>query len=148
MSDIKMNLSDFKKLSAEKKVQYINDRADGEMSLRDIEKKYFNFANLSKYVDNELYKWDRNQKKYIKNENRNKKTKNEDAVKLTNEEIIFIKELYKTSKMIDGEKDDKLITRSIRIDEQVINDFALYCKRNNYKQSIALKIALNNFMNK
>ena len=70
---------------------------------------------------------------------------------LTEEEIDFVKNLYKqhlvTQKVTQDNQEVKLITRSIRVEAEVINSFANYCKKNNIKQSTALKIALQNFMN-
>lgn len=70
---------------------------------------------------------------------------------LTKEEIDFVKNLYKqhliTQKITQDNKETNLITRSVRVEAEVINSFAKYCKKNNIKQSIALKIALQNFMN-
>lgn len=70
---------------------------------------------------------------------------------LTEEEIDFVKNLYKqhliTQKVTQDNQEVKLITRSIRVEAEVINRFSNYCKKNNIKQSTALKIALQNFMN-
>ena len=77
----------------------------------------------------------------------------EDKYNLSNDEIMFIKKLYQQHKVTqkitqDTNTEENLIARSIRIDKNIINTFAKYCKNNNIKQSTALRIALENFMKK
>lgn len=139
----KMTLTEFKKLSTMEQVELINKFADGEKNLKDIEKEHFTFTNINKYINRAEAYWNGEQKKYTLIEPR------QDV--FTAEEIMFIKKLYKQHTITqnvtqDINEPEELITRSIRIDKTVIDTFAQYCKDNNLKQSTALKIALQNFM--
>lgn len=141
----KMTLEAFKKLSTIEKIDYINKFADGKKNLRDIEKEYFTFTNIGKYINRAEAYWDGDKKKYIYIEPR------EDI--FTTEEILFIKSLYKQHKVTQSitqetTVSENIITRSVRVDKDTIETFAKYCKDNNIKQSTALKFALESFMQK
>lgn len=69
--------------------------------------------------------------------------------KLTDDEINFIKMLYKQhqqQKNINDMKLEKIITRSIRVDQNAIESFADYCKKNNLNQSKVLSKILLDFI--
>ena len=139
----KMTLEEFKALDTSEQVEYVNKFADGKKNLRDIEKENFTFINIGKYIDRAEAYWDGDKKKYIYIEPK------QDI--FTREEIIFIKNLYKQHKVTqditqETTANENLITRSVRVDKDTIDTFAKYCKDNNIKQSTALKIALENFM--
>jgi hypothetical protein len=140
----KMTLNEFKKLTTKEQIEYVNKFADGEKTLKEIEKENFEFTNIGKYIDRAKGYWDGDIKKYVYIEPKKQEI-------FTPEEIIFIKNLYKqhtiTQNVTQRENEpEELITRSIRIDKDTIDTFAKYCKDNNIKQSTALKIALQNFM--
>lgn len=138
----KMTLAEFKALSTKEQVDLVNQFADGKKNLKDIEKEHFTFTNVNKYINRAEAYWSGEQKKYILIEN------NEQYI-FTEKEILFIKNLYKQHTITqDNTNEEELITRSIRIDKTTIDNFAKYCKDNNIKQSTALKIALQNFMQK
>lgn len=138
----KMTLAEFKDLDTKEQVEYINKFADGKKNLKDIEKEHFTFTNVNKYINRAEAYWSGEQKKYILIEH------NEQYI-FTEKEIMFIKNLYKQHTITqDNTNEEELITRSIRIDKTTIDNFAKYCKDNNIKQSTALKIALQNFMQK
>lgn len=140
----KMTLEEFKVLDTAEQVAYVNKFADGKKNLKDIEKEYFTFTNIGKYINRAEAFWNGDTKKYIYIEPK------EDV--FTAEEIMFIKNLYKQHKVTqvitqETMVEENLITRSIRVDKNAIETFAKYCKDNNIKQSTALKIALENFIN-
>ena len=139
----KMDLKEFKNLTTTEQVELINKYADGILNLRDIEKKYFTFTNISKYINRENAYWDGEKKKYVlikKN------------AELSTDEINFIKMLYKQHQIklkIEAGSDlnpADIITRSIRVKKETINKFALFCKENNLNQATALTKALEDFM--
>lgn len=141
----KMTLDEFKVLDTAKQVEYVNKFADGKKTLKNIEEEYFEFTNIGKYINRAEAYWDGDKRKYILIEPKQNI--------FTKEEIMFIKQLYNQHKIAQSIAqetitNENLITRSIRIDEGTINEFAKYCKANNIKQSTALKIALEEFMNK
>ena len=139
----KMDLREFKELTTKEQVELINKYADGILNLKDIEKKYFTFTNINKYIDRRNAFWDGQQKKYIL-------IKKEDG--LSPDEINFIKMLYKQHQMklkIEADvnlNQSDIITRSIRVEKTTINKFALFCKENNLNQATALTKALEDFM--
>ena len=138
----KMDLREFKELTTKEQVELINKYADGILNLKDIEKKYFTFTNINKYIDRKNAFWDGQQKKYIL-------IKKEE---LSPDEINFIKMLYKQHKIklkIEADvnlNQSDIITRSIRVEKTTINKFALFCKENNLNQATALTKALEDFM--
>lgn len=140
----KMTLKEFKELRTIEQIEYINKFTDGKKTLKDIEKEHFTFTNIGKYIDRAEGYWDGDIKRYIHIEPKEEKI-------FTEEEILFIKNLYKqhtiTQDVTQKESEhEELITRSVRVDKKTIDTFAKYCKDNNIKQSTALKIALENFM--
>lgn len=139
----KMTLNEFKKLTTKEQIEYVNKFADGKKTLKEIEKENFEFTNIGKYIDRAEGYWDGDIKRYIHIEPK------QDI--FTTEEILFIKDLYikhtLATQLITQKESEELITRSIRVDKDTIDTFAKYCKDNNIKQSTALKIALENFMN-
>lgn len=140
----KMTLNEFKKLTTKEQIEYVNEFADGKKTLKDIEKEHFTFTNIGKYINRAEGYWDGDIKRYIHIEPK--------QYIFTEEEILFIKDLYKKHTLAtqlitqDNTHEEELITRSIRIDKTTIDTFAKYCKDNNIKQSTALKIALENFI--
>lgn len=141
----KMTLTDFKKLSTTEQVNLINKYCNGEKTLTEIEKEYFTFTNIGKYINREEAYWNGDKKKYIL-------IKQKQEI-FTEEEIMFVKQLYKQhtiTQSITQETTAKenLITRSVRVDKSVIDKFSQYCKDNNIKQSTALRVAMENFMQK
>ncbi|MBH8032977.1 hypothetical protein I6A86_17860 [Clostridioides difficile] len=140
-----MTLESFKKLSTIEQVDYVNKFADGKKNLRDIEKEYFTFTNISKYINRAEAYWNGEKRRYVYIESK------QDV--FTQEEIMYIKQLYKQHKITqvitqETTVSENIITRSVRIDKDTIETFAKYCKDNNIKQSTALKVALENFMQK
>lgn len=142
---IKMTLDEFKVLDTAQQVEYVNKFSDGKKTLKNIEEEYFEFTNIGKYINRAEAYWDGDKRKYILIEPKQNI--------FTQEEIMFIKQLYKQHKITQSIKqettvEENLITRSVRVDKDTIKTFAEYCKANNIKQSTALKIALEEFMNK
>ena len=77
----------------------------------------------------------------------NKKKSSEE--KLNAEEINFIKMLYKQHKeneIINNTEINKVIVRSIRVDQNAMDLFAKYCKENNLNQAKAISKALLDFI--
>lgn len=141
----KMTLDEFKVLDTAQQVEYVNKFADGKKTLKNIEEEYFEFTNIGKYINRAEAYWDGDKRKYILIEPKQNI--------FTQEEIMFIKQLYKQHKITQSITQEttvkeNLITRSVRVDKDTIENFAKYCKANNIKQSTALKIALEEFMNK
>lgn len=137
----KMDLKTFKNLPTTEQVELINKYADGALTLREIEQQYFTFTNISKYVKREEAYWDGEQKKYIIIEPKNNI--------FSSDEIAFLKMLYsqhQKNKILNEIENYEFITRSIRVDKNVMNKFATYCKENNLNQAKALSKALLNFI--
>lgn len=144
-----MTLEEFKELKTIEQVNFVNKFADGKKTLSEIEKEYFEFTNISKYIKREEAYWDKQKKIYIY-------IGAKDNV-FTEEEIMFVKNLFKQHKIaqnlsesIQEQEEDKsdIVIRSIRIDKNTINEFSKFCKNNHIIQSTALKLALEDFMNK
>lgn len=142
-----MTLEEFKKLKTIEQVNFVNKYADGKKTLSEIEKEYFEFTNVSKYVKREEAYWDKQKKIYVYIGTKNNV--------FTTEEIMFVKQLYKQhiiaqnlADIIQEEDKKNIVTRSIRVDKDTIQAFAKFCKDNNIIQSTAIKIALEDFMNK
>lgn len=137
----KMDLKTFKNLPTVEQVALINKYADGALTLKEIEQQYFTFTNISKYVNREEAYWNGEQKKYIIIEPKNNI--------FTDEEIAFLKMLYsqhQKNKILNEIETDEIITRSVRVDKNVMNLFADYCKKNNLNQTKALSKALLDFI--
>lgn len=141
----KMTLAEFKALSTIEQIEYVNKFTDGRKTLKEIERENFEFTNIGKYINRAEGYWDGDIKRYIHIEPKQQEIFEE-------EEILFLKDLYKKHILLtqivtqDNASEEELITRSIRVDKNIIDTFAKYCKDNNIKQSTALKIALENFM--
>lgn len=137
----KMDLKTFKNLPTTEQVELINKYTDGALTLMEIEQQYFTFTNISKYVKREEAYWDGEQKKYIIIEPKNNI--------FSSDEIAFLKMLYsqyQKNKILNEIENYEFITRSIRVDKNVMNTFATYCKENNLNQAKALSKALLNFI--
>lgn len=141
--DLEMKLEEFKALSTIEQVNFINSFADGKKNLGEIGKEQFGTINISNIIPREEAYWDGVKKCYVLIEPK-------DNV-FTEDEIMFIKNLYRQSKLkeeINDMEQGEIINRSIRVDKDVIENFAKCCKENNLKQTNALKIALLDFMEK
>lgn len=69
--------------------------------------------------------------------------------KLINEEINFIKMLYKQhqqQKNLNNTEIEEIIVRSIRVDKKSMDSFADFCKKNNLNQAKAISKALLDFI--
>lgn len=141
--DLEMKLEEFKALSTIEQVNFINQFADGKKNLGEIGKEQFGTINISNIIPREEAYWDGVKKCYVSIEPK-------DNI-FSKEEIMFIKTLYKQHKSVECINDTKqgeIINRSVRVDKDVIENFAKFCKKNNLKQTNALTVALTDFMNK
>lgn len=143
-----MTLEEFRNLETIEQIDYVNQFADGKKYLKDIEKEHFEFTNIGKYIKKEEAYWDKQKRLYIY-------IGAKDNI-FTSEEILFLKQLYKRYKIgqnlsesIQQEEDkNDIVVRSVRINKDTINAFSKFCKDNHIIQSTALKIALEDFINK
>lgn len=156
-------------------VDYVNKKLHEGLSTAKIEKEMqLGKDTLRKKLNRAGYKFSKDLKQYIKEDfvtqdntvsyNKEKENaKNGDTEimdikfnkkkssleKLTDDEINFIKMLYKQhqqQKNINDMKLEKIITRSIRVDQNAIESFADYCKKNNLNQSKVLSKILLDFI--
>lgn len=139
----KMNLKEFKELSTMEQVHLINQYCDGKMNLKEIEKKYFTFTNLSKYINREQAYWDGENKKYVYIKPKQNIFTEEDYAVLQ----TIINNYKNKQKVNDTEFEGEVVVRSVRTYKNILDNFAKYCKNNNLKQTDALAQALKNFMN-
>ena len=138
-----MYLEKFKILDIDEKIKYINNITQGKRTLKEIEKD-IGFTNIGKYMPkNECY-WDGSLKIYKKIEVEGQFTLEE--VKILKLMLEEYKAKNETLNVDNINKNDKVITRSIRSYKKIMDEFAMYCKEKNYTQKDAVAIALIEFM--
>lgn len=141
------NLEAFRKLSEEERVKIANKK------LKDIEEPTFEklgvelgFTNTTEFFS----KYKINKSKELELKITNNGTNITDN--LTNEDIKIIKEMisnYKLKKEIErvGEESNNIITRSIRVNKDIMTKFVNYCNISGIKQMQAINKALSDFIN-
>jgi len=142
-ADLEMKLEEFKALSTIEQVNLINQFTDGKKNLGDIGREQFGTHNISNIINRHEAYWDGVKKCYVLIEPNNNV--------FSQEEIMFIKTLYKQSKLketINNMEQDEIINRSVRVNKDAMEKFAKCCKDNNLKQTNALTVALLDFMEK
>lgn len=154
-------------------VDEVNNKLMQGKSITEIEKEFeFGKDTLRKKMRKLNYKYDRKQKLYVKDttdntknkvinnthnikNNANNKNENNRAITIFNEnEIKTLKEMIKIyeNKKIEIENLDyensKVVVRSFRSYEIILDTFASFCKQNELNQKDAIATALSDFMKK
>lgn len=151
----------------------VNEELKQGKSITEIEKEMqFGKDTLRKKLRKLNYKFDRKQKLYVKDttdntknnvinntnnikNNTNNKNESKRATTIFNEnEIKTLKEMIKIyeNKKIEIENVDyensKVVVRSFRSYEKILDTFASFCKQNELNQKDAIATALTDFMKK
>lgn len=151
----------------------VNEQLKRGKSISEIEKEMqFGKDTLRKKLRKLNYKFDRKQKLYvkdttdntknnvinnthnIKNNTNNKNESKRDITIFNENEIKTLKEMIKIyeNKKIEIENVDyensKVVVRSFRSYEKILDAFASFCKKNELNQKDAIATALSDFMKK
>lgn len=154
-------------------IEAVNSQLVEGKSISEIEKEFgFGKDTLRKKLRKLNYKYDRKQKLYVKDttdntknnvinntnnikNNANNKNESRRAITIFNEnEIKTLKEMIKIyeNKKIEIENLDyensKVVVRSFRSYEIILDTFASFCKQNELNQKDAIATALSDFMKK
>lgn len=136
----KMELADFKNLSAKEQVDFVNQFANGKRTLKEIEREYFSFKNIGLYINRSEAYWNGKLKKFIMIEPKNN---------FNEEEIKILKEIinnHKINKEIEFKKNDEIVLKSIRAHKSSLDKLADYCKKNKLKQQDILSLAIEQYI--
>lgn len=134
----KMTLEEFKKLSTKEQIDFVNQFTNGEKSLKEIEKEYFEFTNIGNYINRAEGYWDGKLKRFIYIQ---------PAFEI--EDLEILKELvnnYKISKKLQLEENPEIVLKSIRTHKKTLEKFAEYCTNKKLKQQDVIALALEQYM--
>lgn len=134
----KMTLEEFKKLSTKEQIDFVNQYADGEKSLKEIEKEHFTFKNIGMYINRAEGYWDGKLKRFIYIQ-----------PPFPVEDLEILKELvgnYKLSKELQLEENPEIVLKSIRTHKKTLDKFTEYCTNKKLKQQDVIAIALEQYM--
>lgn len=145
-----MELKDFKILSEEEKVNYINQFADGEKNLKDIEKEFFSFTNISAYIDKNYAYWDKRLKRMVPRQTNQISQDREELLSFLEENVdilkgMIYKQRYTDTSVIEGQK---VVSKSFKVGQDTWEQFSNYCDINDLKRSIILTNLIEDFLSK
>lgn len=147
-------------------VKKVNEALNQGKSITEIEKEMqFGKDTLRKKMRKLNYKFDRKIRLYILDKNNIDNTNNTNNIKnnknggifiksFSGNEIKTLKEIIKIyeNKKIEIEdidyKNSKVVVRSFRSYEKILDKFASFCKQNELNQKEAIAIALSDFIKK
>lgn len=147
-SIVKIELKDFKLMSDEAKVKYINQYTDGEKNLKDIEKEYFSFTNISAYIDKNYAYWDKGSKKMVLRQSSVISESREELLSFLEENQDILKSLLAKQKYtnISSIEGQKVVSKSFKVGQDTWEKFSSYCDANDLKRSVILTNLIENFL--
>lgn len=134
----KMELADFKKMNTKEQIDFVNQFADGQKTLKMIEKEYFNFTNIGSYIDRSKGYWDGNIKRFVYIQ-----------PQFNQEDLDVLKELinnHRLAKKFELNKEDEIVLKSIRAHKSSLDKLTNYCKKNKVKQQDILSLAIEQYI--
>lgn len=143
-----MELKDFKVLSEEEKVNSINQYADGVRNLKDIEKEFFSFTNISAYIDKNYAYWDKGSKKMVLRQSSAMSESREELLSFLEENLDVLKSLMYKQKYTDVSvvEGQKIISKSFKVGQDTWEQFSNYCDANDVKRSVILTNLIDDFL--
>lgn len=145
----------------EQLLNYVNENIKNGGSVAQAERDLgFGKDTLRKRLNRANYRYDRSLKQFVLQDNthvthRIKENVTHDNTNITqyfsNEEIDILKSIVRNYKNLRIEKVElkgKIVTRSFRTYEKVVDKFVKYCSDNNFVQKDAIAQAMLDFMDK